>query len=82
MSTDFDILIVGGGLVGGSLALALRHSTLRIGLVEAVTDAERQASSATCWRNAASRSPAPRDPGRRQRPPSRSLAFRQPSPTW
>ncbi|MDD1650682.1 MAG: 2-octaprenyl-6-methoxyphenyl hydroxylase [Methylococcaceae bacterium] len=47
MSTDFDILIVGGGLVGGSLALALRHSTLRIGLVEAVTDAERQASSAS-----------------------------------
>lgn len=47
MNTDFDVLIVGGGLVGGSLALALRHSTLRIGLVEAVTDAERQASSAS-----------------------------------
>ena len=46
MNTDFDILIVGGGLVGGSLALALSHSSLRIGLVEAQTDAERQASPA------------------------------------
>ncbi len=39
---DFDVLIVGGGLVGAALALALgqhktpgRHTTLRIGLVEA-----------------------------------------------
>lgn len=46
MNPDFDILIVGGGLVGGSLALALSHSSLRIGLVEAQTDAERQASPA------------------------------------
>ena len=46
MNTDFDILIVGGGLVGGSLALALNHTSLRIGLVEAQTDAERQASPA------------------------------------
>ena len=46
MNTDVDILIVGGGLVGGTLALALSHSSLRIGLVEAQTDAERQASPA------------------------------------
>ncbi len=36
MQTDFDILIIGGGLVGASLACALRHSTLRIGVIEAV----------------------------------------------
>ncbi len=44
--TDYDILIVGGGLVGGSLALALKDSSLRIGLVEALSDADRQASPA------------------------------------
>jgi 2-octaprenyl-6-methoxyphenol hydroxylase len=32
---EFDLLIVGGGMVGGSLALALQHSHLRIALVEA-----------------------------------------------
>lgn len=31
---DYDILIVGGGLVGASLALALARSELRIGIVE------------------------------------------------
>jgi 2-octaprenyl-6-methoxyphenol hydroxylase len=34
MQTDFDIAIVGGGLVGASLACALRDSGLRIALVE------------------------------------------------
>ena len=34
--TDFDILIIGGGLVGASLAVALRQSPLRIGVIEAV----------------------------------------------
>lgn len=43
--TDFDVLIVGGGLVGGSLAIALANSSLRIGLVEAVPpDSDAQPS--------------------------------------
>jgi 2-octaprenyl-6-methoxyphenol hydroxylase len=33
----FDIIIVGGGLVGNSLALALQHSGLKIALIEANT---------------------------------------------
>ena len=36
MNPDYDILIVGGGMVGASLALALRHSGLRLGIIEAV----------------------------------------------
>lgn len=35
MKTDFDILIVGGGLVGASLAGALRGSGLSVGVIEA-----------------------------------------------
>lgn len=35
MRTDFDVLIVGGGLVGASLAYALRDSRLAVGVVEA-----------------------------------------------
>lgn len=35
MSTPFDILIAGGGPVGLSLALALRHTPFRVGLIEA-----------------------------------------------
>ena len=37
MQYDYDILIVGGGLAGNSLALALKDSGLRIALVEAST---------------------------------------------
>ena len=33
---DFDLIIIGGGLVGGSLACALRDTGLRIAVVEAV----------------------------------------------
>ena len=36
MRPDYDILIIGGGLVGASLAVALRESPLRIGVIEAV----------------------------------------------
>lgn len=35
MRTDFDILVIGGGPVGASLAGALRTSPFRIGIVEA-----------------------------------------------
>ena len=38
---DVDVLIVGGGLVGGSLALALQGSGLKVTLLEAQTDQER-----------------------------------------
>ena len=38
---DVDVLIVGGGLVGGSLALALEGSGLKVALLEAQTDQER-----------------------------------------
>jgi|GEM_PF-5898166 len=33
---DYDILVIGGGLAGASLAAALADSDVRIGLVEAV----------------------------------------------
>ncbi len=35
MQIDYDILIVGGGMVGASLAHALAGSGLRIGVIEA-----------------------------------------------
>ncbi|MEE4378419.1 MAG: 2-octaprenyl-6-methoxyphenyl hydroxylase [Candidatus Competibacteraceae bacterium] len=36
MQSDYDLLIIGGGLVGASLACALADQALRIGLVEAM----------------------------------------------
>ncbi len=37
MNTDYDILIIGAGMIGASLACALRGQPLRIGLIEAVS---------------------------------------------
>lgn len=34
MQTDYDIAIIGGGLVGATLACALGESTLRVGIIE------------------------------------------------
>lgn len=34
-STDYDLIIVGGGMVGASLAYALKNSALKIALIEA-----------------------------------------------
>ena len=34
-NTDFDLIIIGGGLVGASLACALANSSLRIAIIEA-----------------------------------------------
>lgn len=34
-NTDFDLIIIGGGLVGASLACALSNSSLRIAIIEA-----------------------------------------------
>ena len=36
MTTDYDILIIGGGMVGASLGVALAPLPLRVGLIEAV----------------------------------------------
>ncbi len=44
-NTDYDMLIIGGGMVGVSLALALRGSGLRLGLIEAVSYGSAQQPS-------------------------------------
>ena len=46
MQYDYDVLIVGGGLAGNSLALALKDSGLRIALVEASSREQIQNSPA------------------------------------
>ncbi len=44
MRYDHDLIIVGGGLAGNCLALALKDSGLRVALIEAETDIERERS--------------------------------------
>ncbi|KAF3978105.1 MAG: 2-octaprenyl-6-methoxyphenyl hydroxylase [Methylococcales symbiont of Iophon sp. n. MRB-2018] len=46
MQYDYDILIVGGGLAGNCLALALKESGLRIALVEASSREQQKQSPA------------------------------------
>jgi|GEM_PF-4809922 len=46
MAEPYDILISGGGLVGGSLALALQNSGLKIGLIELQTAEQKKHSPA------------------------------------
>ncbi|MGI9212481.1 MAG: 2-octaprenyl-6-methoxyphenyl hydroxylase [Methylococcaceae bacterium] len=41
MTYDYDVIIVGGGLVGVSLALALEHTPLRVAIIEARSETER-----------------------------------------
>lgn len=46
MSHDYDVIIIGGGMVGGCLALALSQSSLRVAVVEAREFSEKQSDSA------------------------------------
>lgn len=41
MSHQYDLVIIGGGLVGASLLLALRHTGLKIALIEATEHIDR-----------------------------------------
>lgn len=45
METNYDLIIVGGGMVGASLAIALKNSTLRIAIIEAFTSDSHQQPS-------------------------------------
>lgn len=45
MSVDYDLIIVGGGMVGASLAIALKNSNLRIAIVEAISAKSEQQPS-------------------------------------
>lgn len=46
MQHDYDLIIVGGGLAGNCLALALKDTGLRIAIVEANTREQLYASPA------------------------------------
>ncbi|NQY51098.1 MAG: 2-octaprenyl-6-methoxyphenyl hydroxylase [Piscirickettsiaceae bacterium] len=44
-TTDYDLVIVGGGIIGASLAVALKNSPLRIAIIEAISDKSNQQPS-------------------------------------
>lgn len=46
MQTDYDVIIIGSGMVGGCLGLALSQTSLRIAIVEAKPFVDKQADSA------------------------------------
>ena len=46
MSHDYDVMVIGGGMVGGCLGLALSQSSLRVGVVESQPFATKQSDNA------------------------------------
>jgi len=46
VSHDYDVIIIGGGMVGGCLGLALSQSSLRVAIVESRELTEKQSDSA------------------------------------
>ena len=46
MRLDYDVIIIGSGMVGGCLGLALSQTTLRVGIVEAKPPLEKQTDDA------------------------------------
>ena len=46
MSHDYDVIIIGGGMVGGCLGVALSQSSLRVAIVEARPFSAKQSDSA------------------------------------
>ena len=45
MTTDYDLIIIGSGMVGACLGLALSQTSRRVAIVEAKTIDEKQADS-------------------------------------
>ena len=47
VAMNFDVIIVGGGLVGASLAAALKHSGLTLALLDSQPSATKHSVSAS-----------------------------------